>query len=106
MLFSLYPNLTRKAKSIREFFHFTYCKKTDNHDGKQMTICCGGRLLASEENSSSEQVEEEQMMIDREEQGSDSGRDAELSSSEDDVGRRSYESDDFEFMDNNYFRGG
>ena len=47
MLFSLYPSLTWKALSIREFFQ---CKKgeqnQDEYNYKNFQIvCCGGTLI-------------------------------------------------------------
>ena len=103
MLFSLYPSLTKKAFRIRYLFH---CKKVSIYgdqnyqDGPQK--CCGGRLIQ-------QQAPEEEQRDQQEQDGGASYVRLQIrheESSEDDIGRRSYESDDFEFMDNNYFRGG
>ena len=58
-------------------------------------VCCGGYLLPAEEQIVEEPQDESIHGLQIREQESD-----------EDYGRRNYESDDFEFMDNNYFVGG
>ena len=100
MLFALYPTLSGRSNRLIGFFH--QCKS--GHSAKEEAIDDFEAYYMSFFKTDLQQERENG----REEQKIDSAEESVSlqNDSDTDPERRNYESDDFEFMDNNYFIGG